>query len=235
MGKQEYLSAGRFAALVGTTKETLFHYDEIGLFVPKRRGTNGYRYYAMDQIETFDVIGMLRELGMPLAEIRNYLEQRSPEKFGALLEQEEKVVREKMQRLREMQRWIGEKKRFLAQASAECREAFEKDPFCPVGIHTLPLQYLVTNHSESADNLAVNQKIGELYAYCGQYGNRSSYNVGFVQKRETLETGNFLDHRDFYLIFDRVPVKVRYTVRPEGEYLHHHPGPGNAHFGPQGL
>lgn len=58
MGKQEYLSAGRFAALVGTTKETLFHYDEIGLFVPKRRGTNGYRYYAMDQIETFDVIGM---------------------------------------------------------------------------------------------------------------------------------------------------------------------------------
>lgn len=63
MGKQEYLSAGRFAALVGTTKETLFHYDEIGLFVPKRRGTNGYRYYAMDQMETFDVIGMLRGLG----------------------------------------------------------------------------------------------------------------------------------------------------------------------------
>ena len=136
------------------------------------------------------------------------------------------MVREKMQRLREMQRWIGEKKRFLAQASAECREAFEKNPFCPVGIHTLPLQYLVTNHSESADNLAVNQKIGELYAYCGQYGNRSSYNVGFVQKRGTLETGNFLDYRDFYLIFDRVPAKVRYTVRPEGEYLcYYYKGP----------
>mgnify|MGYP000382296655 CR=1 FL=1 len=42
MGKQEYLSAGRFAALVGTTKETLFHYDEIGLFVPKEEGQNGY-------------------------------------------------------------------------------------------------------------------------------------------------------------------------------------------------
>ena len=87
----------------------------------------------MDQMETFDVIGMLRELGMPLAEIRNYLEQRSPEKFGVLLEQEEKVVREKMQRLREMQRWIGEKKRFLAQASAECREAFEKKSLLSCG------------------------------------------------------------------------------------------------------
>ena len=54
----------------------------------------------------------------------------------------------------------------------------------------------------------------------------SSYNVGFVQKRETLETGNFLDYRDFYLIFDRVPAKVRYTVRPEGEYLcYYYKGP----------
>lgn len=96
-----------------------------------------------------------------------------------------------MQRLREMQRWIGEKKRFLAQASAECREAFEKDPFCPVGIHTLPLQYLVTNHSESADNLAVNQKIGELYAYCGQYGNRSSYNVGLFRNGKHWKRGIF--------------------------------------------
>ncbi len=226
MGKEEYLSAGRFAIVVGTTKETLFHYDEIGLFRPKMRGANGYRYYALDQVETFDVIGMLRELGMPLAEIRSYLEQRSPEKFGMLLEQEERIVREKMQRLREMQRWIGEKKYFLAQAVAECREAFEKDPSCPVGIHTLPTQYLVTNHSETADNLAVNKKIGELYEYCGRYGNRSSYNVGFTQKREKLEQGIFLDYRDFYLLFDHAPAKVKYTVRPEAEYLcYYYKGP----------
>lgn len=38
--------------------------------------------------------------------------------------------------------------------------------------------------------------------------------------------GNFLDYRDFYLIFDRVPAKVRYTVRPEGEYLcYYYKGP----------
>lgn len=120
MGKQEYLSAGRFAALVGTTKETLFHYDEIGLFVPKRREANGYRYYAMDQMETFDVIGMLRELGMPLAEIRNYLEQRSPEKFGVLLEQEEKVVREK------------------SSGSARCSAGLGKEAVSGTGIGGMP-------------------------------------------------------------------------------------------------
>lgn len=37
MGKQEYLSAGRFAALVGTTKETLFHYDEIWAVRTKKK------------------------------------------------------------------------------------------------------------------------------------------------------------------------------------------------------
>ena len=35
-----------------------------------------------------------------------------------------------------------------------------------------------------------------------------------------------LDYRDFYLIFDRVPAKVRYTVRLEGEYLcYYYKGP----------
>lgn len=30
-----YLSCGEFAKTVGTTKHTLFHYDEIGLFQPE--------------------------------------------------------------------------------------------------------------------------------------------------------------------------------------------------------
>ena len=113
----------------------------------------------MDQMETFDVIGMLRELGMPLAEIRNYLEQRSPEKFGVLLEQEEKVVREKMQRLREMQRWIGERSGFWHRQSAECREAFRKKSLLSCGDSypaiAVSCQQITANQRY---NLAVNQK-----------------------------------------------------------------------------
>ena len=63
-------TTGEFAALCGVTKHTLFHYDEIGIFSPAIRGENGYRYYAPAQIEVFQVIAVLKELGKPLAEIR---------------------------------------------------------------------------------------------------------------------------------------------------------------------
>ena len=72
-------TTGEFAALCGVTKHTLFHYDETGIFSPAIRGENGYRYYAPAQIEVFQVISSLKELGMPLSDIKAYLDRRSPE------------------------------------------------------------------------------------------------------------------------------------------------------------
>ena len=33
------------ARLAGTTSRTLRHYDDVGLLLPSRVGSNGYRYY----------------------------------------------------------------------------------------------------------------------------------------------------------------------------------------------
>ena len=76
-------TTGEFAALCGVTKHTLFHYDALGILSPARVGENGYRYYAPQQLEVFHVIETLRELDMPLSEIRAYLDRRSP---GELVE-----------------------------------------------------------------------------------------------------------------------------------------------------
>ena len=43
--KRMYMTTGELARIMGITKETLFHYDEIGLFRPAVVKTNGYRYY----------------------------------------------------------------------------------------------------------------------------------------------------------------------------------------------
>lgn len=73
MQKTRYLTTGEFARLAGVTKHTLFHYDEIGLFQPELTDTNGYRYYTVDQLDVFDIIYTLKNLGMPLGQIRDYL------------------------------------------------------------------------------------------------------------------------------------------------------------------
>ncbi len=34
MDRHEYMTTGEFAAAKGVSKDTLFHYDDIGLFLP---------------------------------------------------------------------------------------------------------------------------------------------------------------------------------------------------------
>ena len=83
------LRAADFARICGTNKRTLHHYDQIGLFAPALRGENGYRYYSQEQYDVFMVIAALKELGMPLLDIKAYLDRRDPERLSALLDQQE--------------------------------------------------------------------------------------------------------------------------------------------------
>lgn len=77
----QYFTTGEFSKLWGVKKQTLFHYDEIGIFKPAIKKSNGYRYYSYQQFEVFGVISLLKEMGMSLQEIKTYLDSRSPEQL----------------------------------------------------------------------------------------------------------------------------------------------------------
>lgn len=82
-----YFTTGEFAKLCGVKKQTLFHYDEIGLFSPALIKENGYRYYSYRQLYTFTMILTLKNLDMPLKDIKTYLDTRTPETYIHLLEE----------------------------------------------------------------------------------------------------------------------------------------------------
>ena len=82
-----YFTTGEFAKLCGVKKQTLFHYDEIGLFSPTLIKDNGYRYYSYRQLYTFTMILTLKNLHMPLKDIKTYLDTRTPEAYINLLEE----------------------------------------------------------------------------------------------------------------------------------------------------
>ena len=46
MERKDYLTTGELTQLMGITKHTLFHYDDIGLFQPKYINEKGYRFYS---------------------------------------------------------------------------------------------------------------------------------------------------------------------------------------------
>lgn len=106
---QNYLTTGEFAKIVGVTKHTLFHYDEIGVFSPEIKGDNEYRYYSVFQVEPFYVISALKELGMSLKEIKNYLDVREPEKLIELFDKQEKEIDKKIKHLIAIKQLISQK------------------------------------------------------------------------------------------------------------------------------
>lgn len=68
----EYTVAG-LAGLSGVSPRTLRFYDRTGLLKPARLSTAGYRLYGPAEVERLRRILILRELGMPLAEISRTL------------------------------------------------------------------------------------------------------------------------------------------------------------------
>lgn len=68
-------SIQEIAKLAGTTSRTLRHYDDIGLLVPARIGSNGYRYYDEGALVRLQRIMLLRQLGLGLPSIGEVLER----------------------------------------------------------------------------------------------------------------------------------------------------------------
>lgn len=69
----ETLQVGELARRAGLSVRTLHHYDEIGLLSPSRRSAGGYRLYTAADVCRLTQIVSLRQLGLPLAEVRECL------------------------------------------------------------------------------------------------------------------------------------------------------------------
>lgn len=60
--------------LVGITKKNIRFYEEQGLISPARNPENGYREYSLKDVEELNKIKLLRQLEIPIEQIRNMQE-----------------------------------------------------------------------------------------------------------------------------------------------------------------
>lgn len=98
------LTTGEFAKICNVKKHTLFHYDDIGLLKPDYYDDNGYRFYSYNQLNLFYFISIMKELGMPLEEIKHYLNSRTPNQIEELFISKIEQLSEEMKRLKEHQK-----------------------------------------------------------------------------------------------------------------------------------
>lgn len=212
MDKKMYFTTGEFAKLAGVSKQTLFYYDEIGLFSPEiKNKENGYRYYSAAQLEVLDVIYTLRELDMTLEEIRLYMDNRTPGQFLELFQYEEKLISKRIKHLKTVKNWIM-KKRYLIEKNLE--KDLEEIIICQQSE-----KYLIEAYVEENDDRVWAKEIGKLWDYCTEYEIKSQYPIGYRQDKKDIEKGIFDNYHVFYQMLDTKVQKIDCTIKPAGTYL----------------
>ena len=80
------LTIGEFSRASYLTIKTLRHYHDVGLLEPAQvDGSSGYRYYRADQIATAQTIRRLRELAMPVEQVKGVLHAADAGERNALI------------------------------------------------------------------------------------------------------------------------------------------------------
>lgn len=103
------------AELSGVTPRTLRWYDRLGLLKPGRTTEAGYRLYGPEEVDRLQQILFYRELGLPLAQIRDILDAPGFDRQGAL-QSHLSALRQRRERLDEL---IGTVERTLLQEKGE--------------------------------------------------------------------------------------------------------------------
>lgn len=205
-----YFTTGEFAGILGVTKHTLFHYDEIGLFSPAIKEDNGYRYYFVWQMDVFEVIRGLQKLGMPLGEIKEYMENRSPQRFLSLMGQQEQRIDQEIRRLRNMKKFI--------RYEIESTEAALKTPLNQPRMIRCPEVYLLVSdvHGNGEKKLAVeiaeHMKLRERHM-------AGTTTVGTISLGTDLSRGIYDRYVQVYTNLDRKIPGLRTVKRPGGDYI----------------
>lgn len=104
------LTTAQFANLHEVNKRTLHYYDTIGLFSPKEKGENGYRYYDISQSIDFEYIRMLKELNMSIDEIKTYVENPNSDKFIQIADIKEQELEKQIRNLKRTKKILQTKK-----------------------------------------------------------------------------------------------------------------------------
>lgn len=95
------LAIGEFSRLTHLSVRTLRRYHETGLLEPAVvDDATGYRSYSADQIPTAQVIHRLRELDVPLPEVRRILGAPDPAERSALVSQHLRRLQDELDRTR---------------------------------------------------------------------------------------------------------------------------------------
>lgn len=203
---KEMFTTGEFAGLCNVKKQTLFHYDHIGILKPDIVADNGYRYYSYLQLDTFNTISMLKELGMPLSDIKNYLNRRNPKDFLRLLHCQQKTVDEKLSEILWLKSFIDRRIQLTAEGIAAIHNK--------IYIEERPEEYyIITEYKGGTEERNIYQALAAHLSFCHENQIYSPYAIGaLVPTDEDFSDEADYGYSHFYTKIEPVDADINDSV-----------------------
>lgn len=209
---EKYFTTGEFAKLCNVKKQTLFHYDDIGIFCPEIKDENGYRYYSYQQFEIFNVITILKEINMPLKEIKSYLDNRTPDSLISLFKNKIIEVDKEIENLNRI--------RTLMKTKIDITERACKVNYSKISLEVQDEEYLIL--SNPIDN--VNAKdffkaASDHMNYCICNNLNMGYSIGAIINKYNILKGDHNSYSYLYTKVDDLNSSPFIYIKPKGLYL----------------
>ncbi len=104
---EEY-TIGRLAKTAGLSRSTLLYYDRLGLLRPINRSEANYRLYSAGEVERLRRICTYRDMGIPLKQIVELIDQRGlgDSSTETILEKHLESLEREIESLRKQQRQV---------------------------------------------------------------------------------------------------------------------------------
>lgn len=204
---QKYLTTNQFAKIFNINKKTLIYYDEIDLFKPAFVKENGYRCYTLHQGGLFEVILILKKLGMPLKSIKEYLEKRSPDELAKILSEQKIYIENQINDLNKINNSIKNKLNIL---NISKNIIFDK-----MVIENMEEEYMFLSTTvRDKDEITVAKTLFEhsntLY---------NGFSFGAIITDNDIINGDYLNYSYFYTKIEKRPKGINYFIKPKGKYL----------------
>lgn len=216
---QNKISTGTFAKLCGVPKKTLLYYDEIGLFQPDHVAENGYRYYSYRQFEVLSVILALREIGMPLKEIKEYIDQRTPKNMIRLFQEEDRKIQNEIKKLKQTRQFL--------QTRIQLTQKVLQTHTNLIQLEEQDREYFAVTDISHIQSMDVFSEAWRTHIQrCTEKGINVGYPDGTMVCVEDIMKGNYLKYAYIFTKTNRPVQGIQFFEKPKGIYLAaYHKGP----------
>lgn len=209
---EPYFTVGELSRFSRVSKQTLIYYDREGIFKPEKvNKENGYRYYSARQIEVLDSILILKEIGLSLKEIREFMENRNSESAVILLKQQKSRIDENIYHLELIAGRVQQKIKTLEEKSAR--------PEGEVYFEYQEEEYLALEKVRKPYGLVeVDIALKKLLNRAGKEDYPYFYQIGDMVQAVNLEAGRYTIF-DYAILPMIAPVKnCEMIKKPSGMY-----------------